>query len=186
MTSGDGGRSGGGLTGVLIVLALGALIGLLFVEHGNHDSAPGTGPDPAVISLPQTVEQKRMLDRDTNARDNLDEAGLRNPGEGLPGLTHAVYGDAPGTPGIWVVLISGNQDGRASDWLTANSPAAPAGTVTHPQLRIAGTASCQQDRQDSRTTCSWYDANDLLVVAGPAGAEAVQQVLLRIHDGTEH
>ncbi|MFE0459641.1 hypothetical protein ACFW1A_10310 [Kitasatospora sp. NPDC058965] len=176
--------SGGGLVGVLVVLVLAVLLGVLFVAHRSSGSAPGTGHDPAVIALPKTVEGKRQLQ---SAEEPRTWPGTsRVPGAGLTGVRQGVYGDAAGTPTVWVVMSGPNEHGQVEPWLTANAPAASDATATHPQLPIAGTADCYQDQHDSRTTCTWYDENLFLLVAGPAGPDAVQQVLLRVHDGAEH
>ncbi|MDH6108327.1 hypothetical protein P3T36_004208 [Kitasatospora sp. MAP12-15] len=176
-------RSGSGLTGVLIVVVLGVLLGLLFVANKSDGSARGTGHDPANVFLPKTVEQKHQVDSPPDSQGWPSRARL--PSAGLLGLRQSVYGDAPGTPGVWVVMTAPNEHDQAGSWLAANAPSTDGSTVTHPQLRIAGATACYQDQHDSRTTCTWYDENLFLLVAGPAD-DAVQQVLLRVYDGTEH
>ncbi|MEY9945187.1 hypothetical protein [Kitasatospora sp. GAS1066B] len=176
-------RSGSGLTGVLIVVVLGVLLGLLFLANKSNGSARGTGHDPADIFLPKTVEQKHQVDSPPDSQ--AWPSRTRLPSAGLTGLRQSVYGDAPGTPGIWVVMTAPNEHDRAGSWLAANAPSSQGTTVTHPQLRIAGATACYQDQHDGRTTCTWYDEKFFLLVAGPADADAVQQVLLRVHDGTE-
>ncbi|WP_329569073.1 hypothetical protein [Kitasatospora sp. NBC_01266] len=187
MGTGDTGRagSGGGLPGcVLIVVALGVLLGLLYLEHDPHGGGRGTGHDPVNINLPKTVEGKRRLDSSTDLTSDPDvtTTGLSS---GLSTVSQGVYGDAPGTATLWALTTTRNH-GQVGGWLAAHAPSPQGATLTHPRLRIAGTTTCYQDQHADRTLCTWYDENYLLQVSGPADPDTVQQVLLRIYDGTEH
>ncbi|GAA1243992.1 hypothetical protein GCM10009665_38500 [Kitasatospora nipponensis] len=184
--TGPGG--GGCLAGLVIMIALGALIGLLLLEHGGPGGSGGrgTGHDPMSIDLPRTVEQKRALHRSEGFDDEPVSTFANIAGSGLHDIREGVYGDAPGSPTIWVVEVADNDDGKVGPWLAANAPSGDDVTTTAPRLRIAGTASCSHDRRDGRSMCTWYDENLFVLVTGPATPEAVQDVLLRVYDGTEH
>ncbi|PYC84735.1 hypothetical protein C7C46_07460 [Streptomyces tateyamensis] len=177
----SGVRSGGGCAGVVIVGALAVLFGLLFLGHPG--SSLGGGSQQGTLALPKTVEHKRLVAGAGGGGDGTGAEGL--PGGALPGLQGGVYGDAPGTPNIWVVLTAPDDHGQADAWLTAGGPGGDAAPVPCPALRIGGTATCYRDAHTGRTTCTWADGIHFLLVAGPAEREAVQQVLLRVHDGTE-
>jgi hypothetical protein len=178
----SGVRSGGGAAGVVVVGALAVLFGLLFLGHPG--SSLSSGHDPGTLALPKTVEHKRLVGAaDGVGGDGTGAEGL--PGAGLPGLEGGVYGDAPGTPSIWVVLTAPDDRGQADAWLAAGGPGGATSSVTHPALRIGGTTTCYRDARNARTTCTWSDGIYFLLVAGQAEPGTVQQVLVRIHDGAE-
>lgn len=186
MSRGNDGRTGIG-TGVLIVAALAALIGVLFLTD-DHPDASGTGHDPVAINLPKTVEHQRELGSSSNVLTDSGDmtSGLTSSGlsaSGLTELNQGVYGDSPGAAGNWAVTTSRNS-GQAGPWLAAHAPSGQGVTVTHPRLSIAGATACYQQR-DGRSMCTWYDENYFLMVTGPAGPQALQQVLLRVYDGSE-
>ncbi|GAB2724034.1 hypothetical protein [Kitasatospora kifunensis] len=187
MATGDAGRAqsgGGALTGVLILVVLATLIGLLFVTN-DHTDARGTGYDPVTIDLPRTVEHEHQLGSSVNLLNEPDDTVARLASSGLSDLSQGVYGDSPGSAGIWVVTTSRNDRGQVGTWLAANAPSGPDSTVTHPHLAIAGNTTCYQKQRDDRSMCTWYDENYFLMVTGPTDPGTVQQVLLRVHDGTE-
>ncbi|MFF7635226.1 hypothetical protein ACFZB9_19030 [Kitasatospora sp. NPDC008050] len=187
MSTEDTGRTGVG-TGVLILAALGTLIGLLFLANSRTDE-PGTGHDPVTINLPKTVEHKHRLGSSVYALGEPDDMVTQLSAGGLTSsgptdLRQDVYGDPSSSAGVWVVAASRNYSGRVGSWLADNAPSGQGITVTHPRLPIAGNTACYR-QQDGRSMCTWYDENYFLLVTGLTDPDSVQQVLLRVYAGAE-
>ncbi|GAA1993731.1 hypothetical protein [Kitasatospora viridis] len=173
---------GSGCGGVLIVVVLGLLLGGLFVADYDG-SANGTGHDPAAIDLPRTVEHQRRLSMSDAGLNDVDATTVGLSPTGLSGDSQGVYGEAPGTAGLWVVDTGDNRNGVAGRWLAADPPKNT--LTTHPQLSIGGSTTCYQDQHAGRAMCIWHDANFVLQVSGPTDPAGIERVLLRVYDGTE-
>ncbi|GAA1993734.1 hypothetical protein [Kitasatospora viridis] len=178
-------RRGGGpvLIGGCIVGALAVLLTVLFLA--DHDgSARGTGHDPGNIALPKTVEQQPRQGAPLVA-DTADQGMPRRAQGVVTTVVQGVYADAPAAPDRWVVTTARNTGGQLGPLLAGVDAPSKDVVVSRPALRIAGSTTCSQNRATGRTTCLWYDENLFLQIGGPAGPADVQQVLLRVYDGTE-